>query len=271
MVKTLLGVLVCFCSATSLAQVSGNPADLALVKKVVPKGKSIAREYQIKNNLNGDGSVNYTEQEQAEILASSYVVYDINKDGIKDIYVVIEETVCSEDLIAGKCPQESYYGWTAKNRTLQVYFGQKNGSYKLMGYSQNLMLNDGDGGAAMRDPLESLTIDENGFLSLGYWGGSALKWGHNFKIQYRQAKNGKYGFYIVESQNMYMDWAGDFDSDNRYIVITTTTKNFLTGEQKTVTQELGEDEAGEEEVAESKKIQKKLTDRFGKITTSVFQ
>lgn len=90
---------------------------------------------------------------------------DLNKDGIKDIAVVIEEIN------------------EPSNRALLIAFGNKDNTYAFSIKAENALLNSDEGGI-WGDPLEGISID-HGSLLINFYGGSNWRWYSTYRFRFQ--------------------------------------------------------------------------------------
>lgn len=94
---------------------------------------------------------------------------DLNKDGISDIAMVIEET--------GKSPEE------ASHRALLLAFGKGNDSYELSLLADKAILQSDEGGV-WGDPFKGVSIGRGSVL-ISFYGGSNWRWYSTYRFQFR--------------------------------------------------------------------------------------
>ncbi len=94
---------------------------------------------------------------------------DLNKDGINDIAMVIEET--------GKSPEE------APHRALLLAFGKGNDSYELSLLADKAILKSDEGGV-WGDPFEGVSIDRGSVL-ISFYGGSNWRWYSTYRFRFQ--------------------------------------------------------------------------------------
>lgn len=93
---------------------------------------------------------------------------DLNKDGITDIAVVIENTEEDEE---------------APPRALLIAFGNNDGTFSLSIISDKVILKRDEGGV-WGDPFESLSIDRGSVLVSDY-GGSNWRWYNKYRFRFQ--------------------------------------------------------------------------------------
>jgi hypothetical protein len=100
---------------------------------------------------------------------------DLNKDGIKDLIVVLRNDV-----------EETMPDTT---RPLLILHGTKNKTYTLIAKNDHVVLCEACGGV-FGNPYEGLTIKDN-YFSVGHYGGSNWRWTRIITFKY-DVKNKKY-------------------------------------------------------------------------------
>ncbi len=93
---------------------------------------------------------------------------DLNKDGISDIALVIEETTSAEE---------------APPRAIIVAFGNVDNTYTLS-INTNKVIMRADEGGIWGDPFESISIDRGSVLIKDY-GGSNWRWYNSYRFRYQ--------------------------------------------------------------------------------------
>jgi hypothetical protein len=228
-----------------------HQASEATINTLVPTGYTLAQEYM---NYNLDPSSGV---EGWDTNVSSVVEYDFNNDKILDLALLVEKPVCYNTLADGSCGKESW-DWGASDRKLMIYFAQKSGGYKLFLETTSVIMNEGEGGVASRDPLQSFEVNKKGSIELSYWGGSATKWAYTFKVQYRKVGT-ESDFYVVGITTMYQDWAMDSNDEPTGMMMYVTDKNLITGDiVETTSLILTENEADEKDVVTKSKSKQPL-------------
>lgn len=94
---------------------------------------------------------------------------DLNKDGINDVAMVIEEI---------NKPTEG-----APKRALLMALGKGNGSYTLSVIAENAVLKSDEGGV-WGDPLEGVSIDRGSVL-ISFYGGSNWRWYSAYRFRFQ--------------------------------------------------------------------------------------
>lgn len=92
---------------------------------------------------------------------------DLNKDGINDIAIIIEETKVSEE---------------APPRALLIAFRNNDGTLSLSIIAEKVILKKDEGGV-WGDPFESLSIDRGSVLVSDY-GGSNWRWYNRYRFRF---------------------------------------------------------------------------------------
>lgn len=94
---------------------------------------------------------------------------DLNKDGIDDIAVVIEEIRESGDV--------------TPSRMLLIAFGNNDNTYTLSVKAENAILKS-DAGGVWGDPLENISIDRGSIL-INFYGGSNWRWYSSYRFRFQ--------------------------------------------------------------------------------------
>lgn len=100
---------------------------------------------------------------------------DLNKDNLPDLAAVVEADKDVSNLKEPDYPQ--------KPRILMIAFRQPDGTYALSIQSNESVLLSNEGGV-MGDPLAGLTI-ERGTLLVQFYGGSADRWGYDYRWRFQ--------------------------------------------------------------------------------------
>ncbi|MCU6707326.1 hypothetical protein M6D81_01275 [Paenibacillus sp. J5C_2022] len=93
---------------------------------------------------------------------------DLNKDGIDDVAIVIEEVIESN---------------AAPNRALLIAFKNNEGNLALSIIAENVILKENEGGV-WGDPFESISIDRGSIIVSDY-GGSNWRWYNRYRFRYQ--------------------------------------------------------------------------------------
>lgn len=214
----------------------------ANVNGLIPAGYELAQTYlELGPNSVAGASEN------------SWIEFDYNGDGRLDIAMLIEQRFC-DGVVKGNICDDGYFGWQAKERTLLIYFKTAKG-YDLVLKTQNGILNQGEGGVASPDPLMSFKVNSKGTLHLSYWGGSSMKWGLDYKFQYRKEKSGA-DFYVVGITTMSQGWVFDSNDEAQDMEIVIEDRNLITGDIVVTRSLMSEDD--KETVVKSKEAKKPL-------------
>jgi hypothetical protein len=96
-------------------------------------------------------------------------VGDLNKDGIDDIALIIEQVESDTE--------------EAPARALLIAFGTKNNGYTLSIIADNVVLNTDEGGV-FGDPFDDLKI-ERGAVVVSDYGGSNWRWYHTYRFRFQ--------------------------------------------------------------------------------------
>ncbi len=177
----LIGLL-CHAHALSATAVE-EPATLKLARSLMPKGYDLARVQEL---LLGGQAVRA--DALAEVVASSLIIHDLNGDGLKDVFMVIEPNPAFPKAGSRDCEithaldgREVCWG----NRVIEVYYQQNDGSYRLGTRSTSLMMNRGEGGMNP-DPFTGMWLTPKGSIQLRFEGGAGWKWEYVYTLKYWQ-------------------------------------------------------------------------------------
>lgn len=139
---------------------------------------------------------------------------DLNKDGLKDAVIVIEDKDHKTD-DGSSCDK-----YKECPRSILILFQTKNGSYKLSIKSDKAILLAGEGGV-FGDPFQKLKID-NGSLLINSYGGSNWRWSYSYRFRYQDNE----WFLIGATSNNYFNVSDCVDKLIDY--------NFLTNKKKEI-------------------------------------
>jgi hypothetical protein len=107
---------------------------------------------------------------------SGALVHDVNNDGRKDVLMAVERS-CAEG--SGGPPCEADGG----ERSLEVHFGQPDGSYRLA-IRSGLMMGRGEGGMDP-EPFKGFTVTPKGSVVVAFSGGAGWVWEYRYTMQFR--------------------------------------------------------------------------------------
>lgn len=151
---------------TGSTALASNNIDLALIRKLAPKGYIPTHQHPAKT---------FTD-DQLWIAVKNWLIQDdFNGDKISDFLMIYE----SASPVA------------SKQRKLMIYFGNKQNGFDLFLEKDHFIFGPDDGGAH-GDPLNSLSISDKKAITIGYYGGSGERWEHNYTIQFRDGD-----FYLI--------------------------------------------------------------------------
>lgn len=108
---------------------------------------------------------------------SAALVHDINNDGRKDVLMAVERN-CAEG--SGGPPCEADGG----ERSLEVHYGQPDGSYRLAIRSGLMMARD-EGGMD-QEPFNGFTVTPKGSVVVSFSGGAGWVWEYRYTLQFRK-------------------------------------------------------------------------------------
>jgi hypothetical protein len=207
-----------------LAASAGVPEDIAKIRTLLPAGTDVAQiQVQL---IEGAKEADALKAGQA-----NYLIHDFNGDGLADILVIVEKNPTlapmDEHAPAGTCatydPEKCMIMYN--QRSLQLYAGQADGSFRLAWSNDKCVLN-GDEGGVFGDPLDGFTVNKNGTISLGVYGGSAWRWSYTDTFQFRHGD-----FYVIGE-----DESDGWNGDGR---LHTKSVNLLTGDVVETNQKTG--------------------------------
>ena len=98
---------------------------------------------------------------------------DLNKDGLNDIAIVVEEK--NKTANGSECYD--------CRRSLLILFKTKDGGYELSIKSDKAIRLASEGGV-FGDPLDSIQVD-NGSLLISFYGGSSWRWSYSYRFRYQ--------------------------------------------------------------------------------------
>ncbi len=203
---TLTGLLLLAASANASPE-----RDIQQIRPLLPAGTDVA---QIQASIFRGSS----EAVAINDAKDNYVIRDINGDGKEDILVISEEQPRFENSETNQpCTSSNdvYCNIVYGKRALHLFYGQADGSMKLV-FTNNKMVLGGDDGGVWGDPLEGLTVTNRGTIQLAVYGGSAWRWSYSDTLQFRD------GHLVVIGLDSYYGWNGDLRSDTKSI-------NYITG------------------------------------------
>jgi hypothetical protein len=150
---------------------------------------------------------------------------DLNKDGIQDIAIVIENTADIDD------------------RSLLIAFGTKDNTYSLSIIADNVILGALDGGG-WGDPFDGIIIDR-GSVVVNDYGGSGQRWYHNYRFRFQEND-----WYLIGAT---MGWNHPI-KEGTEMAFDTEDYNLLTGDY--IFDKI--EENGEEKITKGNRGKKKL-------------
>ncbi len=184
----------CSESQKSLASVGNTPSEDAMASSFATPSDSPTTE--VEEEMNTKEVINDVNKDKNSFIPSGWQLFenvegesmqaegDLNKDGIADIALVIEQSGSTE-------------GEGAPPRALIIAFGSKDHTYTLSINSEKALLRADEGGI-WGDPLESITIDK-GSVVITEYGGSNWRWYNVYRFRFQEndwyligAKKGQY-------------------------------------------------------------------------------
>ncbi len=193
-----------------------------IIESLMPEGYSLAQEYLYKQDPSLD---------KDDLIYRSSVIHDFNQDGLEDIAMLVEKTVCLIPTDQGVCAKDYYYA--GESRKLMVYFAKDVNKYELFLETENGVLNYGESANEYKDPLYSFTVDSEGTLSISYSGGTELSW--NFDIEVRFISDVlKPDFYLTAVRSVWSEWAIYPTKITNDFITMYLDRNFLSGHIETM-------------------------------------
>jgi hypothetical protein len=186
----------------------------ANVLEFIPKGYSLALQYTNEPAYQGENNPNYG-------------VYDYNQDGFPDYVLLVEKLRCSNYLNDGTCDPTSVFG--SENRKLIIYMSNSKGEYNLFLETKNVVLNYGDAGQTLKEPLSYFELGEEGVISLSYAGGDFLRWSYDIQIGYRTDIGTEPDFYIEAIMTVGDEWYSMPNGTPNDFITLMRDRNFRQG------------------------------------------
>lgn len=188
-------------------------SDVALVRSLAPANYDLA---QVQTGvLQGETGI-----EAIKRGAQNYLYQDINKDGLKDLIAIYEQNPTLKnyqtDEPCEKIDYENSCDISYGPRLINIYLGQKNGSFNLALSKADYILAADEGGV-FGDPLVGLTINKKQAFSIEVYGGSNWRWGYTDTVQFRKGD-----FYVIGKEST-SGWTGDGRFESK-------SENLITGE-----------------------------------------
>lgn len=187
---------------------------LAKVLELVPQGYTLALDYLNDNSMSGENNPNYG-------------VYDYNQDGFEDYVMLVEKPKCSNYFADGSCDPTSVFG--AENRKLLIFISNSKGDYKLFLETTSVILNYGDAGQTLKEPLNYFEVGEEGSVILSYMGGDFLKWSYDIQIEYRTDIGSEPDFYIQSIMTVGDEWYSMPNGTPNDFITLMRDRNFRQG------------------------------------------
>jgi len=211
--SVISNVRVALSLVSQLVGFTSTAEDVARIRPLLPAGSDIA-QIQASVIVGGDAT------EALRHGSKNYLIRDMNGDGVSDILVIAEvnptlesreeSAPCTGVYDSTKCSVS--YG----QRSLNLYLGQTDGSFRLDFANTRIVL-DGNEGGAWGDPLDGLYVTPTGAIKLGHSGGSSDRWGYTEVMQFRG------GQFVVIGQDRNTISTQDLRGDSKSI-------NFITGQ-----------------------------------------
>lgn len=130
---------------------------------------------------------------------------DLNKDQLNDLAFVIEQDAVEEPEEKDGS-EEVYEEGRGPARILVVLFKQKDGGYRRSVQSNTCVLRDGDGGV-LGDPWAGMEVNR-GSLVLHFYGGSAWRWGLDYRFRFQDED-----WFLIGATNVgYHSSSGEMES-----------------------------------------------------------
>lgn len=189
-----------------------------LVESLIPKGYSLAQEYLFIQ----DPTLN-----KSDLIYRSSVTYDFNQDGLEDIAMLVEKTVCLIPNSDGSCAKDYYYA--GESRKLMVFIANSSNKYDLFLETENGILNYGESANEYKDPLYSFGVDSEGTLLISYTGGTELSWSFDIEVKYINDVP-KPDFYLTAVRSIWSEWAIYQSKINNDFVTLFLDRNFMNGQ-----------------------------------------
>lgn len=123
-----------------------------------------------------------------EAKRSNLVIRDLNGDGLKDVFMAVEENPKTQGFDSGECLSSSEVEgriicWGT--REIEVHYQQPDGSYRLGTRSSEPMMDRGEGGMDP-DPFKGFTVTPKGSIRIHFSGGAGWVWEYVYTVQYRK-------------------------------------------------------------------------------------
>jgi len=173
--------IVCFPALTIGAAIDDD--DLKLARSLMRPGYDLAGVQQ--QLIEG---VPYVKDWSHEAKRSNLVIRDLNGDGLKDVFMAVEENPKIQGAEGVSCEVPDRVGereicWGA--REIEVHYQQPDGSYRLGTRSSQLMMSRDEGGMDP-DPFKGFTVTPKGSIRIHFSGGAGWKWESVYTVQFRK-------------------------------------------------------------------------------------
>jgi hypothetical protein len=157
--------------------------DLNLARSLMRPGYDLAGAQQ--QLLTGPA---YVKDGWHEAKRSNLLIRDLNGDGLKDVFMAVEENPKIQGVNGASCEMPDRNGecaicWGA--REIEVHYQQPDGSYRLGARSSRLMMSRDDGGMDP-DPFKGFTMTPKGAIRIHFNGGAGWVWAYVYTVQVRK-------------------------------------------------------------------------------------
>lgn len=135
-------------------------------------------------------------------------VGDLNKDALEDLALVIEASAIElpADGAAAEVAGDIYEESEGPPRILVVLLRQKKSGYRCSVQANTFVLRKGDGGV-MGDPWAGMIV-ERGTLAVHFYGGSAWRWGLDYRFRLQDG-----GWFLIGASNIsYHSGSGEMEA-----------------------------------------------------------
>ena len=130
----------------------------------------------------------YVEEWWREAKHSYLLIRDLDGDGLKDLFMAVEENPKIQGAEAVSCEMPDRVEareicWGA--REIEVHYQQPDGSYRLGARSSQLMMGRDEGGMDP-DPFKGFTLTPKGSIRIHFSGGAGWVWEYVYTVQFRK-------------------------------------------------------------------------------------